>query len=74
MLVLTSFFACGRFYQAGSTVDDNDPVIKGREVFFVASDGATEADPVPVVEQATAAPGERRTVKKSTARKSAAKK
>ena len=69
MLVLQSFFARGRFYAAGSTVDVGDPIIKGREALFVAVDGPRASVPV---EQATAAPGEVRNVaKKSTARKPA---
>lgn len=54
-----SFHACGRFVAAGEPVDPADPIVKGREALFEA-DG---------VEQATAAPGERRAVKKAAARR-----
>lgn len=54
-----SFFAfvkgISRQIRAGELVKNNDPVVKGREALF------TDASESPV-EQATAAPGEKRTV------------
>lgn len=51
-----SFFAGRRLIQAGDLIHESDPVVKGREQFFTEDEG-------PPVEQATAAPGERRAVK-----------
>lgn len=42
--------------QQGDIRDSSDPVVKGRERLF--------EDPAALVEQATAAPGERRTVRR----------
>lgn len=62
---LISFAAPGgRFVNAGDIVNRLDPVVKGREALF---EPVTDA-----VEQATAAPGEKRTV--TRARKAPAKK
>lgn len=44
----------------GQLVNANDPIVKGREQFF---EDPASID-VPPVERATAAPGERRTVRK----------
>lgn len=49
------FVAMGRVYDVGETVDASDPVVNGRALFFEADESG------PVVEQATAAPGEKRT-------------
>ena len=61
----TSFHAIGRpvMVQRGQLFDSSDPVIKGRESMFVNVDD--------VVEQATAAPGERRSVIRKKAAKRA---
>lgn len=61
--VRTPFAAGNRVYPAGSTVDAADPVVKGREGLFEAVPDAAES---PVVEQATAAPGEKRTTTRRT--------
>lgn len=58
---LVSFHANDRFVPAGEEVDSKDAVVKGREALFEAT-----------VEQATAAPGEKRSVtrpRKTQARK-----
>ncbi len=52
-----AFFAGSRFVAEGEEVDAKDPVVKGREALFVAD---------AVVEQATAAPGEKRTTTRRT--------
>lgn len=52
-----SFYAGSRFVAAGEEVDAKDPAVKGREHLF-------DADTV--VEQATAAPGEKRTTTRRT--------
>ncbi len=51
-----SFTADGRIIAAGLFYDDADPIVKGREALF---------EPIEVVrvEQATAAPGEKRSTK-----------
>jgi hypothetical protein len=59
---LSSFHAGGRFVATDEEVDSKDPIVKGREALFTAESGQ--------VEQATAAPGEKRTVRKRTAKKS----
>jgi hypothetical protein len=51
-----SFTANGRIIVAGLFYDDTDPIVKGREALF------SELDVVRV-EQATAAPGEKRSTK-----------
>jgi len=51
----TSFHANGRFVAEGEEVDAKDQIVKGREALFGPADDA------PAVEQATAAPGEKRT-------------
>lgn len=53
---LSSFHALGRFVRAGDEVDSKDPIVKGREVLFESP------APSGSVEQATAAPGEKRSV------------
>jgi hypothetical protein len=58
-----SFFWDGTFYAAGVDVDDKAPVVGACPSLFDRS-----APAAPVVEQATAAPGEKRT----TARKAKA--
>lgn len=74
-------FSAGRpeVYNPGRLVDSNDPIVKGREGYFEAAEAAAERVRV---EQATAAPGERRgrsrarkaAGKRPTAKKAAAKK
>ena len=49
----TAFAVGHKIVAAGALVDSDDPLVKGREGLFA-----------PVVEQATAAPGERRAVKR----------
>lgn len=52
-----------RIVNAGDLVDKNDPVIKGREALFEDVETyVSDRTPAPV-EQATAAPGERRDVR-----------
>lgn len=69
-------FSSGRpeVYNPGRLVDENDPVVKGRERHFEAADAAAARVRV---ESATAAPGERRSrsraAKKTTSRKAAKK-
>lgn len=46
------FFVGNRYVRGGQVIDSDDPIVKGREAFFVPLD----------VEQATARPGERRNV------------
>lgn len=65
-----------RMYTVGMLVDASDPVIKGREGLFedvdthMADKAARQA---PRVEQATAEPGEKRSVGRPAAKKAAAK-
>jgi len=54
---LTTFHANGRTVPANAIVDPKDPIVKGREALF-----APVAPTVGGVEQATAEPGEKRTV------------
>lgn len=64
----------GDHYEAGRLVDDSDPNIKGRERHFEPVEAA--ASRRSSVEQATAEPGERRSLppQKAAPRKRAAKK
>jgi hypothetical protein len=50
-----TFHANGRLVVAGGEVDEKDPIVSGREHLFEPAG--------PVVEQATAAPGEKRAVR-----------
>lgn len=50
-----------RVLRAGDLLDENDPIIKGREAFFEAVEVASSRDAARV-EQASAAPGELRRV------------
>jgi hypothetical protein len=65
-----------RMYTVGQLVDASDPVIKGREGLFedvethMADKAARQA---PRVEQATAEPGEKRSVARPVAKKTASK-
>lgn len=68
--VRQTFFANGQGYYKGTEVATNDPAIKGRESLF--DDVAPQRAERPV-EQATAAPGEKRPTKR-TAKRSVAKK
>jgi hypothetical protein len=61
----TSFFAGGRLVAAGELVDERDPIVTGREALF------DRDDTVAVVEQATAAPGQKRTTKRPVKRTTA---
>ncbi len=56
-----------RVVRAGDLVDDKDPLVKGRERWFETVDANVGRMTDRSVEQATAAPGEKRT----TARKAA---
>lgn len=63
-----------RVLRPGDLVDDNDPAVKGRERMFEtveanarrATDRAAGKPVEGVIEQATAAPGEKRTARRST--------
>lgn len=53
----------GRVFAAGSLVDSNDPAVKGREAHFEAVEATVarvHQTSTPLVESATAAPGEKR--------------
>ena len=57
----TSFAVPGRRHiNEGDLVDASDPIVRGREHLFESSERATVG-----VEQATAAPGERRNVQRA---------
>lgn len=66
-----------RMYTVGQLVDASDPAVKGRESLFedvethMADKAARQA---PRVEQATAEPGEKRSVGRPVAKKAAASK
>lgn len=60
----TSFFVGARLVAAGELVAPTDPIVAGREALF------DRVDSSPVVEEATAVPGVKRTTKR-TARKPA---
>lgn len=55
----TSFFADGRLVAAGSLIAPTDPIVAGRESLF------DRVDTAPVVEEATAVPGVKRTTKRT---------
>lgn len=58
---ITSFAVPGqRIVNEGDLVDATDPIVKGREALFESSERVTSRP----VEQATAAPGEKRTTRK----------
>lgn len=61
----------GRVYTPGVLVNADDPIVKGREVYFEPVEVAASRHAP--VEQATAAPGERRSVTKKAAAKKSAK-
>ncbi len=65
-------FSSGRpeVYNPGRLVDENDPVVKGREAHFEPAEAAASRVRV---ESATAAPGERRTRSRRPAKKAAVK-
>lgn len=46
--------------KTGTLVDDNDPRVKGREVFYEDAEDAAARTSVRAVETASAGPGERR--------------
>ncbi len=58
---LVTFHANGRTISDGELVDPKDPIVKGREALF------EKAESAPVVEQATAEPGARRSVRRAKA-------
>jgi hypothetical protein len=63
-----------KFIAKGTIVDSSDPVVTHRADLFApveATYASAAPAPAAVVEQATAAPGEVRAVKKAAARKSA---
>lgn len=74
LTVIESFadFRSGRpeVYNPGRLVDENDPVVKGRERHFESADAAAARTRV---EAATAAPGERRERSRQAAKKAARK-
>lgn len=55
--VKETFFVGNTCYRAGFDVSETDPVVKGRELLFVAGGGRS-------VEQASASPGSTRSVKR----------
>lgn len=57
-----TFHWSGVLYVAGTEVDDKAPVVAACPTLF-------DRAPAPVVEQATAAPGEKRTTTRSAAKK-----
>lgn len=64
----SSFAALGRIVTIGTVLDTSDPIVRQYPALFEADASA------PVVEQATAAPGEVRTTpRKTAARKASAK-
>lgn len=63
LTVKEAFAAGGRIYQAGEIVDASDPIVAGRELLFVPV--AVTKRPAGTVEQATAAPGEKRPGRRS---------
>lgn len=62
-----------RVVPAGALLDESDPVIKGREAYFEDVETYV-SDRAPKVEQATAEPGERRSVTRPARKRAAAKK
>lgn len=64
--VKQSFFAGSVFFPQGKLVDNADEVVKGRADLFEAVDSERAG---PVVETATAAPGEKRAVKRVAKKK-----
>lgn len=62
-----------RVVRYGDLVDSSDPLYKGREAKFESVETAVQGRSA-TVEQATAAPGEKRSVSKPPVKKSAAKK
>lgn len=61
-----------RMVTAGQLVEASDPVIKGREHLFEDAETYV-SERAPKVEQATAEPGEKRSVGRPAAKKAAAK-
>lgn len=59
-----------RVITVGQLVDDSDPIIKGREHLFETTEAhvAQQRERRAEVEQATAAPGEKRSVRRTPAR------
>ena len=62
-----TFFVGNAKVTKGQLVNDNDPILKGKAHLFEPIDGDIA---VPMVEQATAAPGERRRVRVPRGRRS----
>jgi hypothetical protein len=67
MRALVTFFTPGRTITKGQAVDASDPIVEGREHLFTADDSG------PVIEQATAAPGEKRSTPRRPAKRAASK-
>ncbi len=61
-----------KFIAKGTIVESTDPVVANRADLFAPVEPTYTTAPAPVVEQATAAPGELRTTKKAAPRKKAA--
>ena len=61
----TTFFAGDRLVQAGEIVSGSDPIVKGREALFAPVQVTFPT--VAPVEQATAEPGARRSVRRAKA-------
>ena len=57
-----------RVVRPGDLVDQKDPLVKGREMWFESVDANVERVSDRSVEQATAAPGEKRAVRRSKAK------
>jgi len=58
-----------RVVRAGDLVDDKDPLVKGREHMFETVDANVARVSDRSVEQATSAPGEKRSVRRGRPRK-----
>ena len=78
LVAKTSFSWSGRVFQEGTSVADDDPVVKGREHLFETVEERHVRVRGGVVERATAGPGEIRNVqipkKRTSAKKASAKK
>lgn len=63
--VTQSFFADSKFFSAGDLVNERDNVVKGREHLFEKVDAQRAPSRSVQVEEATAEPGVKRTVKRA---------
>lgn len=62
-----------RVVRVGALVEDTDPVLKGRENLFEDAEAFVSAQTARRVEQATARPGERRSITRPLAKRAPAK-